>query len=374
MKTSLSYWEQATWYSDHDYCIIGGGIVGMTTAIALRKLAPEAKICIIDRGHLPTGGSTKNAGFMCFGSVGELAANIRQYGIESTLSTVKLRLEGLNLLRSLTGDHAIDYRPCGGYEITTSSAETEGLISHIPYLNTLLDDHFGLKETYSVQQHQVGQQTHRLIYNQYEGSIHTGKLITTLLRLCHQAEILMLPSTQVISYHNDSGLITIETDTHPVTVTCRSLLLCTNAFTPTLADVSITPQRNQVIVTTPVEHNLLESCYHYHQGYVYFRPLGDQILIGGGRHLFAKSEQTDDFGNTHEVTQYLLDWVRTHLLSHQQVDIAHQWSGILGTGDPLLPLIHEVEPNVYVAAKMNGMGVAIGAKVGQLLAEMTVKG
>ncbi len=371
MKTPLSYWERQTWYSDHDFCLIGGGIVGMTTALHLRKCNPSAKICIVERGHLPTGGSTKNAGFMCFGSVGELSANIEQYGVEATLATVKLRLEGLNLLRALTGDAAIDYQACGGYEYPTTLAETEALSQQIPLLNTLLSDHFDLDQTFTLRTEQVGETKSQLIYNQYEGSIDTGKLVTTLIRLCHQAEILILPSTEVKSYTTETTGITLQTDTHPVT--CHRLLLCTNAFTPSLVEVPIIPQRNQVIVTTPVEHTLIQSCFHSHQGYLYFRPLGDQILIGGGRHLFPKSEQTETFANTEEVTAWLLSWVRQYLVPHQPVGIAHKWSGILGTGDPLQPLIQEVEPNVYLAAKMNGMGVAIGAKVGQLLAELVSK-
>ena len=368
---TLSYWEQKTWYSDHDFCIVGGGIVGMTTALHLRKKAPLAKICIVERGHLPTGGSTKNAGFMCFGSIGELIANTEQFGVEATLSTVKLRLEGLNLLRALTGDTEIGYQPCGGYELAREQSEADHLIHHLPQLNTLLSDHFNLNETFSLSSHSIGHGSETLIYNQYEGSIDTGKLITTLIRLCCQAEILILPSTEVTSYSTASQSITLQTQTHPIT--CKTLLLCTNAFTPDLADVQLIPQRNQVILTTPVNHHLMESCYHYHQGYVYFRPIGDQILIGGGRHLFPDSEQTDKLANTEEVTQWLIDWVRTSLVTNQPVDIAHQWSGILGTGNPLQPLIQEVQPNVFVAAKMNGMGVAIGAKVGQLLSDLVTE-
>ena len=69
---SLSYWEQRTYFDDLDFTIIGSGIVGYSTALNLRKKYPTAKILIVERGYLPAGASSKNAGFACFGSASEL--------------------------------------------------------------------------------------------------------------------------------------------------------------------------------------------------------------------------------------------------------------------------------------------------------------
>ena len=41
------------------------------------------------------------------------------------------------------------------------------------------------------------------------------------------------------------------------------------------------------------------------------------------------------------------------------------WSGILGIGDQKKPIIERVSPNVVVAVRMGGMGVAIGSLVGE---------
>jgi aspartate oxidase len=68
----LSYWEIKNWFSNVDYTIVGSGIVGLHTAIRLRERFPKAKILILEKGILPQGASTKNAGFACFGSVSEI--------------------------------------------------------------------------------------------------------------------------------------------------------------------------------------------------------------------------------------------------------------------------------------------------------------
>ena len=72
MIGNLSYWEQNTWLNDIDVAVVGSGIVGLCCAIRLKERFPEKKIVVFERGQLPSGASTKNAGFACFGSTSEL--------------------------------------------------------------------------------------------------------------------------------------------------------------------------------------------------------------------------------------------------------------------------------------------------------------
>ncbi len=68
----FSYWEKKQWFSQIDVAIVGSGIVGLSTAIYIQKNYPDYKILVLERGVLPQGASTKNAGFACFGSISEL--------------------------------------------------------------------------------------------------------------------------------------------------------------------------------------------------------------------------------------------------------------------------------------------------------------
>ena len=60
----FSYWEQQS-FTSYDYVIIGSGIVGLSTAIELKEKFPGATVLILERGLLPTGASSRNAGFAC---------------------------------------------------------------------------------------------------------------------------------------------------------------------------------------------------------------------------------------------------------------------------------------------------------------------
>ena len=59
---NLSYWEKDTYFSNIDILIIGSGIVGLTAALELKSANPSQKIIVIERGFLPCGASSKNAG------------------------------------------------------------------------------------------------------------------------------------------------------------------------------------------------------------------------------------------------------------------------------------------------------------------------
>ena len=115
----ISYWEQKTFFNDIDYIIIGAGIVGYSTALSLRKLSPTAKILILERGNLPSGASSKNAGFACFGSATELYSDLQLNNEEEVWNTVKKRWDGLQNLRLLIGDDNLKFQNLGSWDLIT---------------------------------------------------------------------------------------------------------------------------------------------------------------------------------------------------------------------------------------------------------------
>ncbi|MFT4594134.1 MAG: gamma-glutamylputrescine oxidase, partial [Psychroserpens sp.] len=60
---SVSYWEIKQYLQNIDLLVIGSGIVGLTTAIFYKKRYPKKRVLIVEKGILPSGASTKNAGF-----------------------------------------------------------------------------------------------------------------------------------------------------------------------------------------------------------------------------------------------------------------------------------------------------------------------
>ena len=114
----LSFWEKDA-LVEYDYIVVGGGIVGLSTAIDLKEKERSSSVLLLEAGLFPTGASTKNAGFACFGSLTEILADLEKLEPNEVQDLVALRWIGLKRLRERLGDKAIDYKNYGGYELLT---------------------------------------------------------------------------------------------------------------------------------------------------------------------------------------------------------------------------------------------------------------
>ena len=118
---NFSYLEIKSWLTNIDFTIIGSGIVGLNCALQLKKMYSKANILILEKGMLPQGASTKNAGFACFGSLSEILDDLNTHTEVEVFNLVKKRIEGLQLLRQTLGDTTINYQAFGGYELFTEN-------------------------------------------------------------------------------------------------------------------------------------------------------------------------------------------------------------------------------------------------------------
>src|SRR2546422_9284416 len=112
----LSIWEKESFFAFQDIIAVGSGFVGLWSAIQLKSLYPGYKITIVDRGIIPTGASTRNAGFSCFGSPTELLKDRNTMGEDSMWQLIEMRYKGLEEIRNHFNEGAIEYEAFGGYE------------------------------------------------------------------------------------------------------------------------------------------------------------------------------------------------------------------------------------------------------------------
>jgi gamma-glutamylputrescine oxidase len=135
-NSNLSYWEHQSFFGPAEVAIVGAGLVGLTAALYLKQLRPGWRVVVLERGALPSGASTKNAGFACFGSISELIEQEKRGDLEAVVAA---RCAGLARLRALVGDAVLDYQPVGGYELfrheeaglATECRERLGYFNHL---------------------------------------------------------------------------------------------------------------------------------------------------------------------------------------------------------------------------------------------------
>ncbi|WP_299157010.1 FAD-dependent oxidoreductase [uncultured Tenacibaculum sp.] len=366
---NYSYWELKEWFTNVDFTIVGSGIVGLNCALELKKKHPTAKILVLEKGILPQGASTKNAGFACFGSLSELIDDLNTHTEEEVFSLVKKRWEGLELLKTNLGEKNIDFQLNKGYELFQDTKLFENCLTRKNEINKLLKPLFN-SEVFSVNENVFGfNNIHKnYIVNKYEGQIDTGKMAAKLLELVLSSGIKIINNISVEDYSDINEGVVVKTN--QIEFVTKKILIATNGFAKQLLNEEVQPARAQVLITKPIKNLLIKGTFHLDKGYYYFRNIDDRILFGGGRNLDFKTEETSEFGETELIQNKLEEILKTTILPNSNFEIEHRWSGIMGVGIQKKAIVKQISNNVFCGVRLGGMGVAIGSLVGKELADL----
>ena len=391
---AISVWEQSTYFAPKDLVIVGCGFVGLWTAYEAIHQNPKLQITILERGIIPSGASTRNAGFSCFGSVSELMSDIQLMGEAAMLETVKMRYDGLQRIQEVFKAKEIDYNQWGGYELfegkktnknTKASKANKGassdesalydiskLESDIAFLNKILapalktpkknGTYLPIYTNASKDIQKLGfQGIEALAFNQLEGQLNSAKLVLALQKAVQAKGVQILFNTEVKKFKSHKKGVTITTNLEAVLET-KQFLVCTNGFAKQLIPgLDVVPARGQVFVTEPIKNLKFKGCFHFDEGYYYFRNLGNRLLLGGARNADFKNEKTYSLETSATIQKVLEDFMMQRILpkGSKKPKIELRWSGTMGIGSIKKPIIEQVQPNVYCAVRMSGMGVAI---------------
>ena len=397
---AISVWEQSTYFAPKDLVIVGCGFVGLWTAYEAIQKNPKLNITILERGVIPSGASTRNAGFSCFGSVSELMYDIKLMGEAAMLETVKMRYDGLQRIQKVFKAKEIDYNQWGGYELfegkitnkntkaskTNKRASSElsklydisKLESDIAYLNKILapalntpkknGKYLPIYTNASKDIKKLGfQGIEALAFNQMEGQLNSAKLVLALQKAVQAKGVQILFSTEVKKFKSHKKGVTITTNLD-APIEAKQFLICTNGFAKQLIpSLDVVPARGQVFVTEPIKNLKFKGCFHFDEGYYYFRNLGNRLLLGGARNADFKNEKTYSLDTSGTIQKVLEDFMMQRILpkGSRKPKIELRWSGTMGIGSIKKPIIEQVQPNVYCAVRMSGMGVAIAPIVAQ---------
>ncbi|MGB0864244.1 MAG: NAD(P)/FAD-dependent oxidoreductase [Saprospiraceae bacterium] len=371
---NLSYWEQTSFFDKIDIAVIGSGIVGLNAAIHLKEMYPKLRVVIFEKGIIPSGASTRNAGFACFGSITELVDDLETIGLDALLKLVEKRWKGLQKLRQRVGDKHLDYKNWGGYELFSDKKIYEKHCEQMDFFNQALAPIIGNDSVFQVASNQIPtfgfHEVNDLIFNNSEGQINTGKMMQALLKIAKNLDISIFNGISIKNIHTETNGITLETAQNWIIPT-KKVIVATNGFSQKLLpNLDLKPARNQVLITQPIPNLHIKGTFHYDSGYYYFRNIGHRLLLGGGRNLAFETETTDNFGLTPTIQNHLTELLKTVILPNTPFEVDKWWSGILGVGVSKEPIIHNVNEHLTVAVRLGGMGVAIGSLVGEAAAKM----
>ncbi len=371
----LSIWERNE-FINYDHIIIGNGIVGLTTAFYLKKKYPLKNILILERGLLPSGASTKNAGFACMGSLTEILDDLKTSSEEEVLELFLLRKKGLERLISILGHEKMGYKTNGSYELIFEKEKSA--LDQIDYCNQLLRTELkqdAFKINYDKIEEFGFKGLHSLVENTCEGELDTGLMMKHLIQLVTSMGVELKTGCQVVSIHDNTNEVEVVCQNpvlhNELIFKANKLIICTNAFAQQLLPhIDVIPGRGQVLITKPISNLKFNGIFHFEQGYYYFRAYKGCVLIGGGRNIDKQTETTTAFEFNEEIQLTLIEKLQTIILPNQPFEIDLKWTGIMAFGKTKRPIISQHSSNILIGVRMGGMGVAIGSEVGYTLAEM----
>lgn len=360
----LSFWEKDADLLRCDYLIIGMGFVGLHLSIELKTKHPKARVVVVDRHAWGGGASLKNAGFACFANASELLNDLQTQTEEDVLNSIRLRHTGLERLKERLNPASFDFQLSGSKEVFFSDQKEElsKTLDQLQYLNSLCQEATGIQRTFTFS-YALGQKNAGSISNPYEGVLHSGKLHAQLKKMAQELGVELFGGLEFSHY--DSKEEATAYFRGNIKLNARHLFLCTNGFPIPSLEEDLFPARGTVLVTEEIPSLEEEGCYFNEGGFYYWRNVGKRLLLGGGRNLDLEAEKTTETAPNPTVVAGLKDFLAQRL-GHEHASVEHLWTGVMGMGQhSKTPLIKSLEPNIHIAIRLGGMGVATSAAVAE---------
>ncbi len=320
-----------------DVLVIGGGIAGVSLLHHLAQRGIDA--ILVERSHLASGASGRNAGFLLAGVADCYAEAVRIFGRTKARDVWEITTENHDRVIEAVQGQQVGHRRLGSITLAASDCERRQLEES----NELL--------------HEDGFESHwdgEGLLNPRDGEVNPAALVGALARRAKSGAI-----------REGVNVTAIEPGTDGVTVRARrdqcragAVILATNAYTPLLVpQVKIQPVRAQMLASSVVSRTVCDMPTYSHFGYRYWRQMpGGEVLVGGWRDTSKETELTYDAEPSPGIQGHLDAKLAAMA---EGATVTHRWAGIMGFTETGLPLAGPLEgmPNVHICAGFNGHGM-----------------
>ncbi len=369
---TVSIWQQARHEQEavYDVIVVGGGIIGCSTAYWLSRRQPSLRVALLEARTLGAGASGRNAGFVLQGTHTDYRSDMDRYGERTARRLWNFTRENRDLLAKELRGTAFDWRSDGSLTAAGSAEEEERLRAGLPHLRTA-----GVPAIYL----DPDEANDRVRASGFHGGLFvtSGAVVDPLRLVRHiaaksEADVHTLHPVEGIAWR-DSG---VRLDTPKQRFRADRVVLAMGPSLPELVPSTsafVRPVRAQMLATAPAEAHDIPVPVYSHGGGFYVRQLGDgRVLAGGGRHPHRDAEETSTDATTPAVQATIERYLHTYFPWTQSLPIAQRWSGTMGFSPDERPVVGRVpdHPNGLFATGFTGHGIGYGFRMGRLLADL----
>lgn len=356
-----------------DVAIIGGGITGVSLAYWLAR--DGRRPLLLEARTVAGGASGRNAGFMTASTAEGYGTVIDRFGREAARRLWAFSVANGLSVREIVEEHRLrgaGYRPIDAASLAASEEELAAVQSGA---RLLIEDGWpvallsqddlptGLRRAYL-----GGAVRHG------NAEVNPAGFVNALAAVAVSLGARVCERTEVEGWREAEGGVLIRTASGEVRA--RVAVLATNALAPLLApEVSITPQRGQVLATEPLPERLCDWLCGANWGYQYWHQLPDNRLVAGGwRNLaFVDEESQATAESPTDAVQTGIDSLLRDVYGlGDPLPVTHRWAGTMGFTPDALPFAGPLSGSAvrYVAAGFTGHGNGMAPQIARLVSDL----
>jgi glycine/D-amino acid oxidase-like deaminating enzyme len=368
-----------------DVAIIGGGFVGLWTAIALKELEPGLKIAVLESNRCGSGASGLNGGFV-MSWWPKIASLVRICGVEDALWLADETTNAVNTLGPYLAARAIDaeYRQSGWLWAATAPA-------HVGAWNAVVETarYLGRERIFSVLPadeiaRRTGSSVHLAgVCEPINATVHPGKLGRGLARIAEGLGVELYENTRANGIERSRPA---KISAPKATITADRVVIATNAWAASLPELrrKFVCVSSSIVATPEIPERLAaigwtggESISDSQATVTYYRTTrGGRLIFGkGGGRLYYTGEPTDAvFNETSGIAAAAADFRRVYPML-ADVPLERSWSGPIDRTYDSLPLLGHLAgaPHLVYGIGWSGNGVNPSRIGGRILAGLVLE-
>ena len=368
-----------------DVAIIGGGFVGLWTAITLKELEPGLNIAILEANRCGRGASGLNGGFVMswWPKIGSLASIC---GADDALWLADETTRSVSSLGSFLQRHGIDaeYRQSGWLWTATTPA-------HIGAWDGVVEtaQRFGRGDIFQqVSADEIARRTGSGVHiagicEPVNATIHPAKLSRGLVQIAARAGVEIFEDCRVEALVRSSPATLV---TRGAKIIAGRVVIATNAWAAAVPELKrqFVCVGSAVVATPPISDRLAdigwtggESITDSQATVDYYRTTRDGRIVfgkGGGRIYFTGEPGEMAFNDAAGIAEAAADFRRVYPML-ADIPIERSWSGPVDRTWDSLPLLGNLPgaPHISYGIGWSGNGVNPSRIGGRILASLVLE-
>lgn len=366
----LSYWAKSSTGEEHpelsadlqvDAAVVGGGIIGVTAALALAGAGLD--VALVEARRIGSGASGYNTAKVSSLHATTYSKLVSSYDDEVARAYGQMNEAGLAAVRELAAEHSIecDLREKPNYTYAAGAQGRDSIREEAEVAARL-----GLPATFEDDLPELPVAVGGAVRFERQAEFHPLKYLHGLARAASDAGVRIHERTRVVSL--DQGEPCELRTERGARVRAGHVIVATHLpiFDRGLYFARTHPERSYVMLAT-LRDSVPQGMYLSDESPAHSlravpSPAGELLMVGGESHKAGQSDATERYRSLEE-------WTRERF---SVVSVEHRWATQDNIPNDTLPMIGRLWPfsdRVLTATGMRKWGLAMGTAAGRILAD-----